>query len=369
MQVSDERVEQVKGVLRKYVFVSSLTVGKVTGVKLIPPNIVEELLREDRVRKFFVRTFTHVSAGETHTQAGGRVLVSQNNYEGQELPGDSLANLFVIEDIRSMFGNMSIWELNNMLSYYKSNEEFGRALKKSIQNIDDVIVTGPGYTRQPKMYGDVMEALIMAVCEAGNDITPGYGYACARNVFTLLMRNTTMNEKHAEGHPKTKVTSIAGEVDELTDILSDGVRVTVKIRQTGIEKMRAWGRPTKEVQSSYSATAGNMQLATYEAYSKLRTALDEAGLTLEARDEARLQRNLDQMGAEGRRIRDLIKNKNESLTFSKRDTGDGQLEYRLIATNIAGQEFYIGSVVETSGTHKTHEAHKALLRRYLEVTD
>lgn len=367
MEVSNERVMAVRTALHKFVFAPEITIGDKTGIKLLPPNVVEHLTHPDMVREFFLKTFTHVSAGESYTQVAGRVRVSQNNYEEQELAGDSLANLFVIEDIRSEFPDISISERNNLLSYYKSNEVFGKALRDSIPGVDALIRTAPSYTRQEKMYGDVMEALVMAVCDAGNTIIPGYGYACARNVFTLLMRKVTMDKERAKGHAKSYVTSIVKGIKETSVVSANNVTVTLTIPPEKIDELKVWAPSAARMPTMYKATASNKQLASSEAYGKIKDTLDRVDATLEARDEHRLQTNLNQMGQNGKKINELLKERQETLVFSKRDTGDGNYEYRLVARDSEGNSYYIGSDVRSSGTQSTHEAHKALLKMYLDA--
>lgn len=362
---ADPRIRTIKQALRTYVFAPE---GLSAERNVFPPVLLDRMLSDKSIVDHFLKTFTHVSASSP--MEGMVQVIEGSNYEDQEMSGDALANFFMLQRIRRALPGLSIKEMNNMLSHYKSNEVYKWIIETSIPVIggQDLILTGKDYVRTPKMYADVFEALIMAVFEAGEAIQEGFGYSCAENAFAVLTRELKINDSFRHGHPKTYVAEILGKDSfrEHGEAKGNQFSVSVTINDAGINKAKDMD-PNAEylLKLPYTATAGNEEIAKRQVYGKIVKDLQLRGLT----ESAKFYEVINGLG-EGlsNTVKAIMKVHGESLEITKTDTGDGRFEWKLfVRRTLTGQRFYVGSTTSSTSPQDFHVAKEALLQKYRDI--
>lgn len=361
-EVPNDRIEQIRQVLVKYVFSPPTLVG----APIFPKELLDKMVSNDTIRSRYVKVFTHISASSGKPRQGsGRVLITEDNYEKTEFVGDMFANFIVADQILDRRPNLLLKEITNLTSHYKSNYVYGSALQQSIPNIGDIILKSPTYELTMKNYADVFESLIYAIIKAGNDIMPGWGYACAANAFALLTRSVVLEDKYRYGHPKNYINEVLGSnsTQQSVETKGDKITATVYITQDGKERIQRYlGIRARDVQSSYSDTANDKEIAVWNAHQKLLEKLESYGFLGKARENEIFQG----FGPIGDDAKKLAAANEETLEFSKKSTEEGQKEWTLIAVkNATNERYWIASVVGSSSSAMFHESKKRLLEEYV----
>ena len=163
-QALELRKRLIQNTLNSHVFITSgHSIANIQDGNIISPDILQFVLTDDNMAKYFMSVFTHMSADY------------DNSYEQLEFGGDLGANLFTYRKILMVMPVLTPKEANNMVAHYKSNEIYAKALRDSIPNVKDLILTASHVEKSEKIYADVFEALIMAVFITCNAAVPGMG--------------------------------------------------------------------------------------------------------------------------------------------------------------------------------------------------
>ncbi len=202
-------------VIDKRLFRNVLLDGK--PVNVIPPALVPKVLSKRNMEDFFAPVFTHRSYRPPMTADGKKKRTE--SWERFETDGDAVLNRFISKQILKEHGDtITNDEQNKLLAHYKSNQEFGKFIRQAIPEIDSVTDAGPFVRRtmhmdalEPKMYGDILEALASAMEQAIDREMKGLGAACVENVLRVITRNFIPDLQFARGSTKSQIIEIFGK--------------------------------------------------------------------------------------------------------------------------------------------------------------
>lgn len=332
---------------------TGITVSSVSTGSILPPEVIDHMMLEVNIHKYFNKAFTHQSYSY------------ENSYEQLEFSGDLLCNMFVYKKVKRVLPNLDPEESTNICSYYKSNEIFEEALTSSIPGADSLILVGKGFTKTQKIYADVFEALIQAIYESSNSFMPGIGYGCAENVFNFLTRNITIEQKRTAGHPKQVATALLGKntLEETGEEFDRKYRISVRVRKEGIDELtKLFGKPVK-IDKEFTSVMGNKGLASRNAYEQIVDTLEENGITPDTVAERKMNQLIDS-SPNKQAIFSKMKKNNETLKFRKTAAIEGKKEWLLIATSSLGEKHLIASVLSDSKSSDFHIAKLELLKKY-----
>jgi len=197
---------KLRNMLRQRIFGPLIVNGQTTYT--VPQALIDHILSEDNMRKYFTRAFRHRSYRGEQADYG-------MSYDSLETHGDTVVNSYISKIILVFYGDrITNDEQNKMLSYYKSNNVFSEFLLKAIPEIGDYILISPKLRPlQAKIYADVFEALIAAIQLSIEEIpgAKGLGTPCAENVLRLLTRNFQPDSAYGAGNPKSQIIEIFGK--------------------------------------------------------------------------------------------------------------------------------------------------------------
>lgn len=348
------RKEVIRQALNTYVFV---TTGQgIQGRSIIPKNILSLVLTDQNMVTYFLKVFTHMSADY------------ENSYEQLEFGGDLFGNIFTYRKMLRDYPYLTPEESNNMLSYYKSNEVFATAIKGTIYNVNQLILTASHIEKSSKIYGDVFEALLMAVFITCNIVEPGIGFSCAENVFLLLTRNIKIEDKFKHGHPKSAVLSILGTksiASTQSTTTKSGFKVSVELNQQSLNALRKTINKKYEAMTTYfEATGGNKEVAVYDVYSQILKELKDREITPETFQAAKLSILIDEL-SNAQEIYKKMDNKHEVLEFIKKTVSEDEFEWSLVAKDTYGKRYYIAAQLSSHSSSDFPIVKKELLDLYV----
>jgi hypothetical protein len=337
---------------------SGVNIPIINSTSIIPIEVITHCMSASNIDKHFKKVFTHQSYDW------------ENSYEAKEFGGDLLCNLFTYKKIARMYPELNPEESTNILSYYKSNEVFGDALKSSIPHVDSVILMGEGFKITEKMYGDVFEALIQAIFDASNSFIPGIGYSCAENVFIYLTRDIEIELKYISGHPKQVTGELLGQkgvVEKQSYETNDGqYYILLEITDLGMSRLIKHFPKIKNLERKYESVAVDKKTASKDVYGELIDTLEKKGITSKSLEEAKMQ-ELIKASPREKDIRKKMAAKKETLSFNKSKTLEGK-EWKLVATdNNTGKRYLIVSEeVAAGGSSGFFDTKLNLLAKYID---
>ena len=353
---NQQHAENVLQVLSLYVLpTEAISLPSVIkSASIIPVDIINHCLSDANIKNHFVKAFTHQSYDW------------ENSYEAKEFSGDLLSNMFTYKKIARTLPNLSPEEATNILSHYKSNEVFSRALLAAIPNVKTIIRIRKGFEITEKIYADVFEALIQAVYDASNSFIPGIGYSCAENVFILLTNSIDIERKYVQGHSKSvaiQLLSQQGLKSEGAEMDNGTYNIELSVTKEGVSFLRTYFPDLTIPKAKFESTKANKKLASKEVYKQVVDTLSAKGVTLETLEIAKTDSIINNSKLR-RQIRDKM-GKKERLVFHKSKTDEG-FEWKLIAENNTSKQKYLIGVEESdSGSTNFHIAKEALLVKYV----
>jgi len=352
----EKYIALLKHALETHVF-REVTIDNVV-YQTIPPEVLHVILTAEYIKKHFVPAFTDPS------------FDFDNSYESPETIGDLHGNAFQGKKIRLEKPNMTPAEISNMLAHYKSNREYGKALRETIPNVGALIRTNEDFIKE-KVYADIFEALLCAIEEACASVLPGIGMTCSELVFLSLTRNIKLEDKYAMGSFKTIVDGIFGKqaIEERPKKKEEfNNELTVTIHGWALdEKMKVIrGEMTGRdlTVTVKGVDANDRQSATANAYEQILAALKLKKFTPADYYEADRKRIID-MFKGGKEVFLKEQANNETVKFVKSES-DGMTVWRLLTVdNVTGKRRMVGSITTSKNPTMWHNAKNDLLTLYL----
>jgi hypothetical protein len=360
---------RLRHALKKTIFVDIFDGNRT--YKAVPPNMVDNILSEEMMIKYFIPAFTHQS------------IDYENNYEKLEKIGDLFANAFIGKIITEKFPDLDPSEISNMLSHYKSNIEFSNLMSKL--NLDEFIRISSKFVISDKIKGDVFEALVYAIIEACNSVLPGIGYACSFNVYKLITRDLHYNLENTKGNPRSLIDSIFGksvsEYPRVGSIFTGELTVYINLEKiitiqktynkqlsninASLEDLITKIEETSENSIQFTSKARDRKTASFSAYTGLLNILKEYGFTPKTYDEAVRIKFIEDY-IRGNEVFIKQKKLNETIYFQKIKIDEG-IEWKLIAIkNLTQKKELVSMTVSERGPNTFPEAKKDLLKKYLD---
>lgn len=165
--------------------------------------------------------------------------VSGKSYEPIETYGDGIVKPFVIKHALTTFPGIQPEEINNLVSHYVSNPLQGMLMKKFVITrritgqapYEDTFVNAYLLRADPKtnlvltdaIYADLYEAMIGAICLAGDSITNGLGMVYAERWFNFIfVQNVVMEERYKYGLASSLAINLFNRFDFYHTVDADG---------------------------------------------------------------------------------------------------------------------------------------------------
>jgi dsRNA-specific ribonuclease len=348
------------------------TDGKV--IEVMPDIYLQQILGSELLLAQIETAFIH------------RSYNYERNYEALEAFGDAIVNAFTADRIAYGFPTMQDPEaISNMMAYYKSNAYLADCMLSTIPNIDTIILKGENVELATKIYGDVFEAFFRVIHKVCNSLHRGLGWLVLENLYTKFTVSHPMSIDKSKNNPKSVVHELFadGSVTETPPKGADfdsKVGLSVTIAPEALRLVFQQLEPTADPEylreilnpkadnNTAVGMGNNRGIATTDAYTQLLKKLYKIGITPEAYERWKTQTDIkkyeDKIGNKGAINTARVRLDDEALFFNKKDDGEGNKVWSLVAKKPNGQLRLIGSVESSSNASEFYKAKAYLLDMY-----
>lgn len=383
----DLYIGTLRYMLERTLFAPVKIEGRNEPIDVVPPDMLPGILSDHNMREHFARAFT----SRTWRGKGARYT---EGYDLYETFGDTLGNAFITQRVMEEHGkSVTTDELNNMISYYKSNKVFGEFMNRTMPNLRLVVRrANMDSDLEPKVYADVFEAMLAAIFYSANAVQRGMGGPCVENCLRVLTRNFRPDIAHSAGNPKSQIQEIFGDNSTIEHPPKLGKKQernmtaeekellrfkgTVSVRVTDVAKNALFDRYFPSLRGAFggalevtSDVMNDRDSARDNAYAKLVATLNapKVGINTRTLAEAKMKAIIE-THPERAAINNFLTARQDKLLLQKQDSGlPGMKDWDLVVEDVNKVRRFVASITVSKDTDQWHLAKDELLSEYVDM--